>query len=69
MVGQLAGGWYGQELLRGPAHKRHHICYLMSLTTVLAILPLVLVINLPFRSLLLCRVSVCLCVCVCVCLC
>ena len=49
LVGQLAGGWYGQELLRGPAHKRHHICYLMSLTTVLAMLPLVLVINLPFR--------------------
>ena len=47
-VGQLVGGWAGQRLLRSAAHQRGRICYMMGCSTVLAVVPLLLVLNCEF---------------------
>lgn len=45
LFGQVIGGWWGQHLYN--KHKEH-VAYLMGFSTILGILPMLLIINLPF---------------------
>ena len=45
LFGQAFGGWYGQRLYN---RKRRYVAFLMGLTTIAGIFPLLVLINIPF---------------------